>query len=94
MTRREHHAHREQRDMVRASLMVDVARETHHDVYSRRAPRLAIDPISLRAVSRSIRELGELLEVAETREAHAWLLLRLRNRMDVLEALVARGGRL
>jgi hypothetical protein len=87
-------AHRAQRDRVRASLLVEAQRETHHDVYASRRPRLVSDPITIQAVTRSIRDLGELLSDAKTDEARAWLVLRLRNRIDVLDALDQRGGHL
>lgn len=87
-------AHKAQRDRVRASLLVQAQRETHHDVYSVRRARLVADPVTVQAVTRSIRDLGELLDDAKTDEARAWLVLRLRNRIDVLEALDQRGGRL
>jgi hypothetical protein len=83
-----------QRDRVRASLLVQAQRETHHDVYGRRRARLASDPVTVRAVSRSIRDLGELLDAAESDEARGWLVLRLQNRLDVLDVLMARGGSL
>lgn len=83
-----------QRDTVRASLLVQAAVETHRDVYSTRRPRLRRDPVSVGAVSGSIRDLGVLLNDAETDRSRAWLSLRLRNRLDLLDVLIRRGGQL
>lgn len=85
----------EQRDRVRASLLVQAQRETHHDVYSARRPRVPFaGGVTPEVVARQISDLGTLLEAAETTETRSWLVLRLRNRLDLLEVLNGRGGRL
>jgi hypothetical protein len=81
-----------QRDMVRASLLVQAARETHHDVYSRRRARPALAGVTPETVARQIGDLSVLLESAETPETRSWLVLRLRNRLDLYEAMETRGG--
>lgn len=78
--------------MVRASLLVDAQRETHHDVYGSRRARVSQDPLTRQAACQSIRDLGELLSGAETDQARLWLVLRLRNRLDLLAAVMARGS--
>jgi hypothetical protein len=82
---------RRQRDDVRASLLVDAARETHHDCYGARRPRVPAT-LTVETVSKSIRDLGELLVAAETDEAREWLVLRLTNRLYLLSILLKRGG--
>lgn len=82
--------HNAQRDAVRASLLVQAHRETHDDVYGRRRPRLSQDPISVRSTCESIEALGVLLAAAESAEARSWLVLRLRNRLDALDAIEGR----
>lgn len=79
-----------QRDAVRASLLADAQRETHHDYYARRRPRLRPDPIAVNVTADSIRDLGALMVAATTPQERAWLVLRLRNRLDVLDALEGR----
>lgn len=83
-----------QRDMVRASLLVQAAVETHRDVYSVRRPRVHRDALTVGVVTTSIRDLGVLLANASTDQERAWLALRLRNRLDLLNVVLERGGRL
>lgn len=75
--------------MVRASLLLRAHRETHDDVYAARRPRLG-GSVDVEQVTESIRDLGALLVAARSSEERAWLVLRLRNRLDALDALEGR----
>lgn len=84
-------AHRRQVADVRASLLVQSARETHRDVYSKRRPRVPAT-VTVESVCESIGDLGQLLTAAESDQERSWLVLRLGNRLDLLGVLMARGG--
>lgn len=84
-------SHNAQREMVRASLLADVARETHNDVYGARRPRVPAG-VTVETVSTSIRDLGALVAAATSDRQRGWLVLRLQNRLDLLAVLVTRGG--